>query len=238
MGLIMPAIGGLVFGIICYFLLPILIGTVDRDRVPLDHYIATSMGILGRGLAIKRKHGGWWLKQSTFDSKFGKEKTSINGETQHFDDPEALMSQLHGWPFGMAHEESGTIINPRYSELGEVVRDRARDGSLFYEHDGETLVNGYVRVADAADRLVDVDNALAVLSGDANPGTTKWSKEITEKSQHPFKSGSFVDYMGGIVALGASFGMVWMASKVVDDGVGSTIEIGMIDLLGSGAMLV
>lgn len=232
MGLITAAIGGLVFGIIVYFLRPILIGAIDPDRVPEDKYYATAMGILGRALAVKRKHGGWWLKKSTFDAKYAKERTSINGETQHFDDPENLMSRFYGWPFGIAHEKSGTITTPRYAELGEVCRDRNRDGSLFYEtSDGELFVNGYVRIADRDDRLVNIDHALPLMTGDAEPGTTDWSEEITKKSQNPFKSGNIVDYMGGIVAFGATFGAAWLANEVASSsGGGSTISIGMMDV--------
>jgi len=231
MPLIMAAVAGLVCGILGYFLFPILLGAVDRDRVPVGHYIGTAMGILGRGLAIKRKNGGWWLRKSKFDAKYQKERCSINGETRHFDDPEALMSRLYGYPFGIAHEMSGTIINPRFAELGEALRKRKRTGSLLYEHGGETWFNGLVRVADRYDRLVNVDDALALMSGNADPGTTDWAEEITEKSQLPFMSGNFIDYMGGVVVLAAGFGVVWLAHELTKDG-GSNVNIaiGTVDL--------
>lgn len=227
-------------GVLGYYLIPLVLGAIAPGKVPVQHYIGTSLGLLGRALAIKRKHGGWWLKKSSFDAKYGKERTSINGETQHFDDPESLMSRMYGWPFGVAHEKSGTITTPRYAELGEVLRDRVREGSLFYEHDGETYVNGYVRVADDDDRLVNIDHALALMTGDAQPNTTDWAEEITVKSQSVFESGNLVDYVGGLAAFGVAFGAVWFATQVGSNGGsgGSTISIGMVDLMHAGVQLL
>jgi len=235
-GLLLNALGGLVLGVIAYFLVPIVVARVlpDRFEAVRAHYERTAMGWLERGLLIKRKHGGWILKRTSFDAAVGKEKTTINGETRHFEDVETLMSRFRGYPLGLAHESSGTIMTPRYAELGEALRDRAREGRLFHDEDGETYVNGWVRIADRDDRLVNLDHALPLMSGSADAGTTEWSAEITKLSQAPFKSGSIVDYLGGVVAFGVAFGAFWLASEVGGGGGGGGVDvtIGMLGIAG------
>jgi len=233
-GLLLNALGGFIVGLIAYFLLPIVVARIAPGRFEAvrAHYERTAMGWLERGLLIKRKHGGWILKRTSFDASVAKEKTRINGETRHFEDVENLMSRFRGYPFGLAHERSGTITTPRYAELGETLRDRAREGTLFHEEDGETYVNGWVRIADRDDRLVTLDHALPLMSGSADAGTTQWSTEITKLSQAPFKSGSIVDYLGGVVAFGVAFGAFWLASEVgAGGGGGVDVTIGMLGVL-------
>jgi hypothetical protein len=186
-GLLLNVLGGFILGLIAYFLAPIVVARVGPDRFEAvrAHYERTAMGWLERGLLIKRKHGGWMLKRTAFDASVAKEKTTINGETRHFEDVENLMSRFRGYPLGLAHESSGTIMTPRYAELGEALRDRAREGQLFHEEDGETYVNGWVRIADRDDRLVNLDHTLPLMSGSADAGTTDWSAEITKLSHYP-----------------------------------------------------
>lgn len=225
-------LGGILLGIIGFFVLPLLASAVSSSLGSrlADRWCRYGMQLLGRALLIKRKHGGYWLKRSSFDAQYGKEKTTINGEPKHFEDPENLMSRLYGWPFALAHAKSGTIIDPRFAELGEYLRERARTGSLVYDDGDETYVNGHVRVADDDERLVNPDHAIALVSGDAEPGTTDWSIEVTKHSQSPFAERSYIDYIGGIVAYLAPVGACWALFKFLDTGAagggGPTVPVG------------
>lgn len=240
MALLVSVFGGLILGCVAYVALPTIVAGISPTyaRKLERHYGQTAMALLGRALLVKRKHGGWYLKRSSFDAEYGKEKTKINGETKHFDDPENLMSRLYTWPLGLVHEKSETILDARFAELGEILRNRARAGELFYEQGGETYVNGTVRVADDDDRLVNLDYALALVQGDADPGTTDWSIEITKQSQSPFSDASFVDYIGAIVAFFAPIGAGWalvemgVVGAASSGGGGSVLGIGFINALG------
>lgn len=209
--------GGIVGGVIVFFLAPIVASGLRASwgDSMAQRYYRLGMALLGRGLLIKRKHGGYWLKASSFDSKHGKEKTKISGETKHFEDPENLMSRLYGWPFAIAHEKSETITDARYSEVGEVFRDWKRKGIATYDDGNETYVNGYVPVASDETRLVNPDHALALASGDADPGTTDWATEITKQLLQPFKDANYLDWITGLMVAGGAWGMCWAAYQVL-----------------------
>lgn len=235
MSLLLALFAGFFLGIIGFFLVP-LVARGHRptgDRIA-NWYLQLGMSLLGRALLIKRKHGGYYLKASSYDAKHGKEKTVINGETKHFDDPANVMSRLFGWPFALAHEESGSIISPRLAEIGHEVKRRARKGELLVEQDS-TYVNGYVPLGDD-NTLVDPDDALALMPGNANPGTTDWAIEVTKQSLSPFHDANIMDYATGLIVAGAMWGLCWAGYQVVGDSGGgggsvSEISIGMIGVI-------
>lgn len=238
MPVIKAAAAGFVSGVVLYCLFPIIVGLIGRDLVPLDHYLGVAMGLIGRGLIIKRANGGYRLVSTAYDAKYGKERATINGEKVYWADPDSLMSELAGFPFGVAHEDSGTLTTPRYAELGEYAIKKARAGEFEYEHnDGTTYICGLAPVADSDDRLVNLDMSLGIMSGNADPRTTEWAEEITKKSQNPFQSSNFVDYMGGLSAFGVTFGAAWISTELQGGpggGGGPTVNIGMMAL---GALL-
>lgn len=232
MRLALYATGGMVLGTILFFIAPIAAGAIREDwgDAMAQRYYQLGMALLGRGLLIKRKHGGYWLKASSFDAKHGKEKTRISGETKHFEDPENLMSRLYGWPFAIAHEKSETITDARYAEVGEVFRDWKRKGKSTLERGDDVYVNGYIPVASSETRLVNPDHSLALASGDAEPGTTDWAIEVTKQLLQPFMDANYLDWVTGLMVAAGTWGMCWAAYKFLNStggggGTGRTIGL-------------
>lgn len=241
MSVLIPIAAGFFIGLLAFYLIP-LVARAHRptgDRVAHYYLKRIGMPILGRALLIKRKHGGFYLKASSYDSKHAKEKTVINGETKHFDDPANMMSRLGGWPFALAHEESGTIITPRLAEVARESKRRERKGELTITKNGDEYVNGYAPIPNDTNRLVDLDDALALLPGNAEPGTTDWAIEVTKQSLSPFHEKNLMDYATGLIVAGAMWGLCYVGYQVVGDSggpSGTVTEIG-IGMITSGVLV-
>lgn len=234
-------------GIVVYLLAGVLVGPSLpphwRRRIA-DHYFQQSAYALGRGLLVRRKHGGYDLVSTTYDAGKEAERTELDGEEKFWKDPYGFMTRFYNVPFGLAHEAHNVIGDPRLAEIGEMegeryasnahtkVIEREVPGTDGPETQGIVHYARHLAVPRAM-RLVDPAQWSWIMPGGADPKDAKTVEEWTVKSQEGYNTRKAMKYMIILMAYGAGLGGVWFIVKYGGVAGGAPqLPIGTVSLLG------
>lgn len=224
MSLVIDVFMAFLLGVVGFLMVPLVarIGLdSDRSKAVGGQYVSMAMAILQRALLIKRQHGGYLLKSTSFDPTVGAEKTTINGETKKFKDPHGFMSRLCNYPFGIAHEKRDVIVNPIVADLGRRY-ERLKSNGEWKVDVGETTYRKAYFAIEPVTELVNIDHVIGVIQGSADPGAADRTDVYTEKSQILFRKPNRVDYLVWLAFLGGGFGLMYLGNTVGGDGGGGS----------------
>lgn len=213
--LIMLLLMMVALGAVAYVLVSFVAGLLPNQigRRVTGFNLDLVMTMLGRALLIKRAHGGFRLKKSTFDTKVGEEKVYLGGEPRWFSDPSGFMSTFRGKPFGIAHEKRNTITTPVEADLGQRENELRSEGEWCITKDGTDYFRSFFHI-DEGLQLVNMDGVLNVIQGGADSASVDRTFTFIELSQQRFDSANVADYMAWLAAMGVPFGLMLLASKV------------------------
>lgn len=213
-------------GLVVFYLLPVFAtGFLEWEKAEsvVGMYLDIAMSLIGRGLFLQRSHGGHKLVATTYDAKIGAELARIGGEVKHWRDPHNLMQTFRNKPFGLAHEDVNVVFDSRtidiarrYSDLknrGEWIIDGYRKAYLAYENTEPECV------------IVNISDALPAVQGSASPGLTDLLDTFVEKGQSAFNSTRTMQTIQWLMVLGASFGLMILAKRVLGSASSSGVAI-------------
>lgn len=270
MTLVGQTVASFLVGVVLFLGTPIVLGRLGLNRVPRAYYDwATTLG----GSALLVNHSkGLVLRWARFDEEVGKWKVSLGGDTKHFDDPADKMGRLFGVPFGLCDWDLGLIFSPADVAVMEVVFGRYRRGELTeeqvvaqasadatqpvvadggYPEDVEVVTQEWVDAfvqpfAERAGRVVDPKYGRYLGFGSEQPDSTAYVRNLQEIAGQFWDSTSRWDVVKWAMYLVVSFGLMWLGSRVADEGVptpspnggGRADPISHVAPLGDGLALV
>lgn len=193
----------------------------------MNFYHDVLMALINRAILLQRSNGGLRLKKSTFDptaGKAGAERIRISGEERFFFDPQDLMSTFRDHSFGLAHEDRAVVLDARTAYFGRRFAQLKRAGQWVVEGHRKA----FFAIKPDMQTLVRIEDAKAIIQNPATPGVTDRIDNYAEKGQAGFNTGTTAQYMKLLMAAGAGFGMMFIASYLVSSigaggGSGSTV---------------
>lgn len=223
MSLIISFLKGLSLGTILFFAIPLVSKAVPWQyrKGIVESYQSMAFTVLGRALLIVREHGGFLLKGTVFDTRFGGERAKLGGETKHWRDPSNYMSRLRGKPFGLALEGYDVIIDARTAHIGRLTKQLHQTGRW----EVDDLRCAYYTLPRARTILVNPVDAAPIIQGSASPGLADRLETYVEKGQSGFNTSQAVEFMQWLVGLGAGMGLMFMASKLAETTSGGSAVI-------------
>lgn len=201
------------FGFMAFFLLPLVAAMLPWEYAMriVRPYQSIAMSLLGRGIMLQRSHGGLRLKKSRFDPRIGAERIQIGRHKKYFTDPHDFMSTFRGYPFGLAHEDRGVIVDARTCYFGRRCRELIENGR-FENQRGH--VKAFFSVPDGVRELVNIADIKPIVQGSATPGLADRVDTYAEKGQSGFDSAQLIQQMPFLIALGVGFGLMWFAKEL------------------------
>lgn len=240
MSWIIALVGGGIFGLLAFFLLPILGGAVGwRAPGKVMGWLATQP--IRRLAIVVSEHNDLVPKTMKFDA-LGVERITLDGENKAFGDPANRLHEWLGVPFALADEEKGVLFDPRDAAMGERKRkfDERNDDS-FAATDGEWQSYGITKwvpgafTFDEGYELVDLSAASELVDGGERSEYPKRVKEMYKHSRDPFSDGTPLMRLAlPVLAFAATFGGVWLLASQVGvpgGGGGGTVVQGSLALL-------
>ncbi|GAA0305684.1 hypothetical protein [Halarchaeum salinum] len=225
MSLILDLLKALVLGVLAFYLFPLVAGLIlpwDDARDLVRPYVGMATSTLKRALLVKRSHGGWTLKKTSFDGGVGGEVAKLSGEPHTWRDFGHHMTTWKSATFGLAHEDKNVIFDARVPDLGRRFRELQQTGRWL--HDGRRKAFFLI---DDARSLVNLDDALNIIPGSASPRLADRVEEDIKKSQALFNSrkGQLVTTLQLLMFFGAGVGTIYFASRLRGSGGGSVTSV-------------
>lgn len=202
----------------------------QRKQSVIQTFTNMAVSTLGRGLMLKREHGGLKLVKTRFDTRIGSgaEVAKIGGEKKHWKDPENLMSTFHGKPFGLAHESRNVIVDARRCYLARLYTDLKDNHDWELQIDGETYKRAFFGV-DAERALVAIEDAVPVIQGSADPGLADRVEEYGRIGNSLYNSTQMLQGVKFLMTFGGIFLLMWLGRKLMETTAGgSTVIPGVI----------
>ena len=235
MSLILWCTGFFFLGMVLCVGIPILVGPQLPREVRqkwADTWAKLTMRTFDRAMLIRRKHGGYDLVASKFDSEKRGEKMNVNGNEKIATDPNTQMKLWKKKKFGMLYEKSDIITGPKVAELGKKGDEFVRSGENMIEQEGQKFFSTTLSV-DNVWRFCDLASMYHAAAGSADPGDSETAETYTELSQAGFKSANLMDTIPLLLAFGAGVLAVFGLMQARSGGVGGGVRMPMmIDVMG------
>ena len=228
---------GLAFGLLAFFLLPI-IGAVTGWRGP-SKFMFTLATMPIRRLALVVSESNDIVPKAMEYSPLGSEIITLDGEAKQFEDPAGRLHNWLGMRFALADEETGTLFDPRDAALGMVKRKYdERNEASFTATDDEWDSHGVQKWVPAAFTLpdayqmVDLSAAAELVDGGERSEYPKRVKSIFEHAMEALQDGSGVgDLMRmalPVISMIGSFAAIWLLADQLgtSGGGGSVVAFG------------
>lgn len=212
-------------GLVLAFVGPLVLGAILPMRWGqkiTGVYVGLAMGLVGAALLVW-KNPGWRLKKTVFDPEVNQYKISLKGRERHFADPLSHMSRLAGRAFGIVHADRNIVLTPREGDVGERYSELRSEDDWEFETDGGTYKRAYFHF-DGGTRAVDIDGALSIIQGSAQPSSVKQTYKIVELAQKVWNTTNWVDYGIWISAMIFGFFLVLIGDRVSGGGGSSALE--------------
>lgn len=223
-------------GVLLFFLAPLVAQAIlprERAESVSDRYFDWAMAMGQRVALFRRKHGGYSLVPTEFDSDIQMEELELDGRTGHITDTANFTGRCFRQKFALLTEKRNAVITPLVAEVGEFRDKLAADGALEFvvqTNQANAMTDGGYMEAVARDteipsatRLVDPAHAVSVLPGNAGPFLASVAEEFTAKSQREFMSRQTAEYLLILMAFGLGFALVWFAFSQGGAGGGGSI---------------
>jgi len=157
----------------------------------------------------------------------------------HVEDSTRSVGRLHGRRFGFVPRSSNSYVSLLLAELGARAESAAEHGLLGEVVDENGQIQGMSQYLPlpAESKLVDPEDAVPLLAGDASPSSSRRSYQATKKSQEGFRQklslGQAVMILFGFVTGAAT---IFMAIKYGGGGAGAA-PVNVPITLGIGGLL-
>lgn len=160
-------------GLLCYLAIPALAPSlpIEYQTKIARHCWSNSSRAIGRPALVRRRIGGYSLMEKKIDDEKGAGKVvlddSLLGDSKelHFDDHDNRTGHWNRKPMVVLHERLDGVIDAELSDVGYHLRQHVSEGKMRTD-DG--AVNPYIEMTNGP-RVVNPDEALAVVSNDAEP---------------------------------------------------------------------
>lgn len=205
------------FGVMAFIILPVLVSIApgQQGESVRVFYRKVAMALLNGCLLLYTGRGPK-LKKSKRDTRYNDEKIMHGKQWRYFDDDAGLMGTLYGYPFGLAHEARNVVVDARLLYYARRYLELRRDNR--FKSNGHRT--SFVGVDLDGKELVHPQDIVPVVQKSTSPGLTERVENFAEKAESEFDSRPIREGAEMLVFLGATFGMMWLASQAIQSGAG------------------
>ena len=196
--------------------------TIANKYVYFAQTCATKTAIIARPGSLKLVGKRW-------DSDFGQDKDTAQGDPRHHGDGFNALSRLANKPFAFGLQSAGEYVSPLLAEIGDKAR-RARDNGDVGEEQG-VMKDGYL--IPKRSKLVDITDSQYLPTGSCEPEEPYQDYQKTKISQEKFHERiSFGQTMILLIAaIGSMVAMWFLTGQDTPDAGGTTLS--MLLLIGA-----